>query len=374
MTLDLKKQIDFWIGNLLLFFLKPVVRLLGIILARNHDPAPKGEIAIIKLLGGGSLVIALPALLAIKKKYPDQKLLLITTPAIKLFAETLRIFDEYVIIDDRAFVQLFTSSFLALKRLWKIDTLIDYEVHSRLTTLFSLFTCARNRIGFYRDDVRDRQFFATHTIFFNLFYGSWYFYEEISKLLGCSIGDDQDARRHFISHLNIKGENDVSNRFKIGIGHGCSDLSPERMLAKEEWFKHFERYLKEDNNYEIHFLGGPKEKKIGDEIITHLAKRFPQVQFINQCGNLKLKESVELLATMNEFWGIDSALLHYSRLLGIKTIAYFGPTMPGSLIKPYSFLKEEIHYAQVPCSPCVHATEIPPCHGNNICIKNLFLS
>jgi ADP-heptose:LPS heptosyltransferase len=368
MNLDIKKYLDFWVGNLLLFFLKPIVRGLGKILKRNHSPIPQGEIAFIKLLGGGSLVIALPALLAIKKKYPQNRLLLITTPAIRPFAETLGIFDEFVIIDDSKAVTLATSSFTALLRLWRVDTVVDYEVHSRLTTLFALFTCARNRIGFYMEDVRDRQFFATHNIFFNLFYGSWYFYEEISKLMGAQIPSDVETRSHFMG-LNQLSKTPNPKR-RIGIGHGCSDLSPERMLSKEHWLIHFKQNLKVDS--EVNFLGGPKEKDLADEIIFHVKPHFPQNEFINQCGKMKLRESIAHLYQMDEFWGIDSALLHYARLLGIRTISYFGPTMPQSLIKPLSYLEEKINYKQIPCSPCVHVTETPPCHGNNQCIQNLF--
>jgi ADP-heptose:LPS heptosyltransferase len=370
MKLDLKKWIDFWLGNFLLLILKPIVMSLGKILGRNHDPLVMGEIAVIKLLGGGSLVIGLPALLGLKKRYPHQKIILVTTPAIRPFAETLGIFDEFLIIDDRKMTSLISSSFYSIKRLWKIDTIIDYEVHSRLTTLFALFTCARNRIGFYREDVKDRQFFATHNIFFNLFYGSWYFYEEISKLLGAIIPCDVETKEHFLSFNNISlRKNPI---LKIGIGHGCSDLSPERMLSKEHWLIHFKKTI--TSPCELHFLGGPKERELADEIIEYSKNFFSEVRFINNCGNMKLKESILLLSEMNEFWGIDSALLHYARLLGIKTTAWFGPTMPQSLIKNFSYLEETIHYEQIPCSPCVHVTETPPCHGNNKCIQSLFLS
>lgn len=124
MKLDIKKWLDFWVGNLFLFALKPIVISLGKILKRVHDPIPKGEIAFIKLLGGGSLVIAYPALLAIRKKYPKNKLLLVTTPAIKPFAQTLGIFDEYVILNDSGAMELAASSLKAILRLWKIDTIL----------------------------------------------------------------------------------------------------------------------------------------------------------------------------------------------------------------------------------------------------------
>lgn len=313
-------------------------------------------------------MIALPALLAIKQKYKNLKITLVTTKAIKPFADTLGIFDEYVIINDSDISNLIHSSFQSIKRLWRMDTIIDYEVHSRLTTLFALFTCARNRLGFYREDVKDRQYFATHTIFFNLFYGSWYFYEELSKLIGAIIPSEEETLEHFLAFNKLtKSHNFIK---KIGIGHGCSDLSPERMLSKEQWLIHFKKHI--TDACEIHFLGGPKEKDYGDEIIAFAKPHFPNIQFLNQCGKMKLKESVSTLYHMDEFWGIDSALLHFARLLGIKTIAYFGPTMPQSLIKPISYLEEEINYKQIPCSPCVHVTETPPCHGNNKCIQNLF--
>lgn len=370
MKLDFKKWLDFWVGNFLLFLLKPIVMGFGKVLKRNHDVIPRGEIAFIKLLGGGSLVIALPALLATRRKYPGSRILLITTPAIKPFAETLGIFDEFVIIDDSSPVKLALSSFKSILRLWRIDTIVDYEVHSRLTTLLALFTCARNRIGFYTEDVRDRQFFATHIIFFNLYYGSWYFYEEIARLMRCVIPHEDEVRAHFISFNNLsKLPNDCR---KIAIGHGCSDLSPERMLSKEMWKKHFLKHLQGKAN--VDFLGGPKERVFGEEIIDFIKQDFPTTEFNNSCGKMKLKESIAALYQSDEFWGIDSALLHFARLLGVKTIAYFGPTMPQSLIKNFSYLEETIHYKQIPCSPCVHVTETPPCLGNNQCIQNLFNS
>lgn len=373
MKIDFKKFIDFWIGNLLLLILKPMVRLLGLVLKRDHTPVIRGEIAILKLLGGGSLVIALPALLGLRKKYPDARFLMVTTPAIKPFAESLGIFDEYVIVNDQGLPKLLISSFKALWRLFKVDTIVDLEVHSRLSTIFCLFTCARNRIGFYREDVRDRLYFATHTIFFNLFFGAWYFYEEIAKLLGAEIPSSEEVRDFFRRQNSLNSPVPYKSS-KIGIGHGCSDLSPERMLSPEQWLIHFQNYINPELSYEVFFLGGPKEKDIGDRIIETLAPHFKNISFSNTCGKLRLTDSIRTLAQMNEFWGIDSALLHYARLLGVKTTAYFGPTMPQSLIKPLPYLEEKIIYQQVPCSPCVHNTEIPPCHGNNVCISKLFNS
>lgn len=67
-------------------------------MGRDHDLANCREIAIIKILGGGSLVIAYPALLALKQLTHVRKLTLVTTPAVKPFGELLGIFDEIIVI------------------------------------------------------------------------------------------------------------------------------------------------------------------------------------------------------------------------------------------------------------------------------------
>jgi hypothetical protein len=37
-------------------------------------------------------------------------------------------------------------------------------------------------------------------------------------------------------------------------------------------------------------------------------------------------------------------------------------------------LVETIHYRKTLCSPCIHLVSVPPCHGDNRCMKWLFAS
>lgn len=371
MNLYFKKILDFYIGGFLILVLRPITIVIGKFLRRNHDPLPNGDITVIKMLGGGSLVIGAGALLAIKRQYPEKKLRLVTTSGIVSFAQSLGVFDDILVVDDRNILGLVLSSLKVLKRLFKTDTILDYEVYSRLTTIFALMTCARNRIGFYRESVESRKNFSTHVVYFNLYYGSWYFYEELSKLLGCTIPSDTDVRDHFLK-LHAIDRQPSMGLTKIGIGHGCSDLSLERMLSPDEWKILASRYLEANKSYEIHFYGVKKDGIIATEIISKLKELPFKMNFFDHCGETNLAGSIKAMSNMDEFWAIDSSLLHYSRLIGIKSVSIFGPTSPQSLLKPLSYLSEEILYEQIPCSPCVHVTEDPPCNGNNICIKNLF--
>ena len=71
-------------------------------------------IAVVKFLGGGSLTLAAPALLALKKRYPDAEFLLLTTPAVRANAELLGIYDRIFLFSPRkpfsAFKTLFPPS------------------------------------------------------------------------------------------------------------------------------------------------------------------------------------------------------------------------------------------------------------------------
>lgn len=371
MNLTIKKVLDFYLGGFFILVLRPVTILLGKILRRNHDPIPRGDITVIKMLGGGSLVIGAAALLALKKTYPNQKLRLLTTPGIVPFAKSLGFFDEILVINDKSFFTMVTSSLGIIKKLFKTDTIIDYEVYSRLTTIFALVTCARNRIGFYRESVEARKNFSTHIVYFNLYYGSWYFYEQISRLMGCEIPSDKEVRDYFLHFQKIE-RSEVHSNIRIGIGHGCSDLSHERMLSPVEWRKLAAKNLKAGTGYEFHFYGVKSDSIIAKEIINELKSLSFEMSFHDHCGEFNLNGSIQHMAQMDWFWAIDSSLLHYSRLMGLKTLSVFGPTSPQSLIKKLSYLEETILYEQIPCSPCVHVTESPPCEGKNICIQNLF--
>ena len=238
-----------------------------------------------------------------------------------------------------------------------------------------MLTLARNRIGFYLQSVFWRRTIYTHLIFFNRFSGAYHFYEKIVRTLGASPPSSlEDCRAQIGSSLRLAGQirRPPGSGLRIGVGHACSDLSVERMMSPSQWEQFFNRNLPDRDDVEVHLLGGRDDRQLAQRIGERLEATFTRVGFHNHCGEAKLSDSLLILAGMDEFWGIDSSLLHYARLFGLKCRSVWGPTAPRTLLKPFPGLEEEIWYAGVPCSPCVHITEIPPCHGNNICIKTLF--
>ena len=88
MKLQTKKLIDCYLGGFLMFVMKPIVILLGFILRRDHALQVQGDICFIKMLGGGSLVVAYPTILGLRNRHPSSKFILISTNSIKESAHT----------------------------------------------------------------------------------------------------------------------------------------------------------------------------------------------------------------------------------------------------------------------------------------------
>jgi ADP-heptose:LPS heptosyltransferase len=344
--------------------------MLGLLLKRNHNLIPQKEVVFIKMLGGGSVLLAMPAILGIKKKYPEVKLTLYTTPTVSKFAETLNIFDRILVVNEDSLFSLIKSGISNLIKILKVDTVVDLEVYSLLSTSLSVFTLARNRIGFYYSTTFRRKELHTHLIFLNRSSGIYHFYEEVAWLMGAKPATMVECGDWFRSHFKAHTLEVLSEKTKIAVNHACSDMGRERMLSVEQWVEIFQKRKITDEH--VYFLGIKKDAVMAQQIVERLQPLFPQAKFFNKCGSYSLQETLTVLKECQEFYGIDSALLHFARLLRLKVTSYWGPTDPATRLKPVEGLQETVHYNKIPCSPCIHITGQPPCHGNNLCMKNIF--
>jgi ADP-heptose:LPS heptosyltransferase len=367
-----KQKIDLWIGVPLLLLLKPAVLILGQVLRRDHALEVRRDIVFLKFQGGGSLVIALPAILGLRKRYPEARFRLVTTRGVLPFAEALGVFDELVSIDDSSLLKVILSGVLGLSRVFRCDTLVDLEVYSFLSAVFGLGTLARNRLSFYLESTFWRRGMFTHLIFLNRFSGIYHFYEDLAARLGAAPAGSDSCRASVMRAISV-GSAPVTRGAgrRILIGAGCSDFAKERLLSPLQWRAVLAAELR--SPCEVVFLGGATDRELSARIIDELQpSAVPEVVFRNECGRMKLAASLLLLAGGDVFFGVDSGLLHFARLFGVPSVSFWGPTDPATRLKPVAGLEETVRYLKTACSPCVHVAESPPCAGANICIAGLF--
>jgi len=370
MNIKLKLAIDYYVGGAIHILLKPFVFTIGKILRRDHSLKHIEEITIIKMLGGGSLVIAYPSLLALKRKYPKLRLNLVTTIPIKHFAEILGLFDEIIVIREDSGLHLVIDSLRAIARLWRAKALVDLEIHSRLSSVFTLLTCARNRIGIYTDVSFWRKSLYTHLLFYNKYAPVYALYDQIVRLAGADPVDFESAKNEFASKIQRDPKAiSTPDKVDIGIAPGCSDLGKERMLTAGQWLQVLQKRCSVQKNGVFHFIGSHQDKALAGAIISQLQALFPEIECHNRCGGTSLRDAIKLINQLDVLYCIDSGLIHFARLLGVKTISFWGPTDPSMRLRPDSHVQAETHYAALSCSPCVHIVSEAPCYGNNICMN-----
>jgi ADP-heptose:LPS heptosyltransferase len=365
MTLHLRKQIDFYVGNLLIGLIYPLVRLAAFILRRDHSIDALNSsrhVAFVKLLGGGSIFIALPAIEAIKKGRSDRQISIVCSRSVEGFAKTMGVFDRIVVIDDRSLASLLRSGLAAAHFLWReADLSVDLEVHSRLTTLLTTAAGVRNRIGLVDHASLWRRRLYTHAVYVNPFGRIFESYDALPRLIDGGSSSVDLTYRNLRAQLQL----DSHRPQQVALGVGCSDLALERQLSINAWSEILQGIERRRPTTEFVFIGGPGDRALAEEI-----RSKSQLKAIvqNKCGELSLRESLRELGRSSVYLGIDSALLHFARALTPTVVGFWGPTRQDSLLRPLSLNELQLS-RQVSCSPCVHFTQSPPCRGQNHCMS-----
>ena len=380
MQIESKQRLDRLLGWCLLLPLRPLVRLAGRLARRDHRTEPAGEIVVIKLLGGGSLLLAFPALLGLRRRHPRLLLTVVCSGNVRPFAEALGLFDRIEVVDDsRGLRRLLWSGGRVLAALLRrrVDTVLDLEIYSVLTTVFSSLTCARNRIGFYLENTYWRRNVHTHLVFFNRSAGVFHFYDAAVRLLGAEPAGMEECRLHLAARLDrSRTESGLRAIPGLGagepftaVGAGCSDLGQVRQMPVGEW-RAFARRCRAALVGHWIFLGGPDDREVSETVARAVSQELgDSFWWTNLCGELPLEDSLAVLERAHRFVGVDSALLHAARLLRVPSISFWGATDPTTRLRPVSGFEEEIHYRPPICSPCIHVAETPPCKGDNVCMQ-----
>ena len=367
MHIRIKQLADRYLGYLLIAAFLPITRLLGIVLKRNHSLEHRPEnILFIKILGLGSLILTLESVSAIKRKYTDARLILLTDNNIANGIAPFKAFDEIWKIESDNPFSVLSKSFRFLFKSWRLKKLwvVDLEVYSKLTTVYSLLTFSINRFGFHLAPVFFRKYLNTHNVIFNQSVFLEDNYLRMAETVAGEIKKNKSPAQQQRKDEHLKPY--------IVLNNTCSDLAPTRKLP-DPTFAEICQWVLEDTSYRLALLGTPKDKESLEKFIRETPALFSQTErIICFSGNNDfdayysfLSEQCACLVT------IDSGPLHIARALGLPTVSVWGPTNPENYLKVLPEEKERhlYHYKQVSCSPCVHRFEKLPCGGDNFCMK-----
>lgn len=360
--------IDRYIGIFISVFLNVFVRLAGYLFRINHALDRKfNTIAVCKFKGMGSVIQATPLLQSLRKSFPGIRIVFVSTDANREILNKISCIDHIITLSDRSFLKLISGTVSLLFKLWKYKpgVYIDLEVYSNFSSLITTLSFARNRMGYYRQSSHYRMGIYTHMMYYNIKAPVWQIYLQFARMLHCSCLVEE-----LYTFTAEKPDSNNTNQFMniapqtyILVNPNTSDLRTERRWPPERFAGLIKKIRIEFPDLYI-FITGSKSEQAYVHKISSLV--LPDDKISDISGFSGLDDLLYLIQNTRLFITNDSGPMHLAFALKTRVLALFGACAPEKY-GVYNFFHAV--YKNVYCSPCVHEFDIPPCRGDNQCMK-----
>ena len=363
------KFIDKRIGNVICRFLGIFSRKSA---AKYVDLSPK-KILVIQLWGIGETVLTLPAIEALRLKYPQSRIEILTTSRNKdVYFENKNINDTI-----QAKLNPFSIIWFILKNFRKYELAIDMEEYLNISSIITFFA-SKFSVGFSHESrsklytvkvaYNDKQHAALTFLDLIKAIGTQY---ELKKLPGLNFSSkDKKFVDNFLKKNKIK-----KGDFLACVAPGAAESAKSRMWPHERYAELCDEMLAR-HNIKIIFAGTQNESELIDEIIKKIEHKE---RAINSAGKVSLIQLFYLVSKCRIFIGNDSGPMHIAAAQGVKTLGLFGPNLP-QRFGPFGEGNVGL-YKGYNCefSPCVnvHKGQVPDClyprNSNDYqkCMKNI---
>jgi lipopolysaccharide heptosyltransferase II len=333
-------------------------------------PVAPREILIVKFCCMGDAVLVLPALRALKEKFPGAHVTMLCTP------RTVGIFGDCPHLDEVQLFQLTGSKgmgefltsgvrslfgTLARLRARRFDLAIDFDNYYNGTTFLSFLAGIPMRIGF--DPPRQgRRFLLTHPVRYAGDRHMVEFYLDLVRAAGVEpvhkapeirVGEDLAA---WAEGFLAEGGLASGGRPRVALSPGRS----------EAW--HFIRWSEADfaaTGEALHrafgarvlLVGGPAEVAIAERMQSALVARG--VPVLSAVGKASLHQSEALMRACDLLVCNDSGPMHLAAAVGTPTLAVFGPA---NHLRwgPYG-PRHRVARLDLDCSPCLFMGKLGVC-------------
>lgn len=373
MKLSTKRHVDHYIGLPLALILNFAARMVGFLLRRDHSVEPVKRVLFMKFQGMGSLMLAKPAIAALRQQHPKAEFIFWGSPCTCQLAKLMPEFDTVYTLQDGTFRSAVLSVSVTLFRLWRqpMDWAFDLEVYSKISSILMLLTCARNRTSFATGSAAFRRNLHTHLVLFNRYQ---YLGIAYSRLLGVAGAPSsmpwlgtwtnqwpgQNILKLNIANLN---QRPIKENYFV-INPHAGPLALERRWPLTKYAKLMELLLRNLTDHKIVLIGHGSFEREQSQLFVH------HERVVNLTDTLTLSETIQYLAHAKMVISGDTAPLHLALATQTRVLGLFGPTRAETYFpsfRPHSHAITLDLY----CSPCVHHWPTPPCLGNNVCLKAL---
>lgn len=362
MNTKTKLALDRMLGTFVAYPLNFLVRLMGKITRFDHSLKKEmDKIVVCKFKGMGSIIQTTPLLQTLRNRYPNAKIVFVSSEENRGILERINVIDEIFIVRDNGIFNLLGSTIKVITKLirFRADVYIDLEIYSNYSSIITTVSLARDRFGYYLRSNRYRMGMYTHMMYFNAKAPIAEAYLQFARLLNINeIHSDL---------LSIEEKTDHKPKLietpYLVVNPNASDLRYERRWPYENFIALIKQVRELNPELTIYLIGSKGESEYVKQISSH----FPDDQgVIDLSGKTSLNELIELLRNAKLLITNDTGPMHLASSLNTSVLAMFGPCSP----KQYGLGKNvQPIYKNAYCSPCVHEFVVPPCKGNNQCMQ-----
>jgi ADP-heptose:LPS heptosyltransferase len=383
MKLATMRRVDYWVGVPLCFLLTLAVRLLEALRGRRPEGAPR-KILFIELSEMGSTIIASAMIRRVQQRYGDAEHCFCIFKKNAASLRLLGLFREANIfkIRDDSLAHMATDvwRFMAFCRRERIDTVIDLELFSRISSLLSLLSGATTRVGFhnYRGEGLYRGEHLTHRVNYNSYHHMSQNFLALVEALESP--DETPSPKRVIprqpSPVRVPLDPEAfayvqaelqrcfpltAQHSVIVVNHDAGNLLAIRSWPVERYIALIQRLLANDPRRVVVLMG------IGEaaESARTITRRVADPRCVDFVGRTRtLTDVLQLFHQSDLLITNDSGPAHFATLTPIKSITLYGPETPvlyGTLGEHNVDL-----FAKLACSPCLSALN----HRHSPCVDN----
>lgn len=347
-------------------------------------PLPRTQnILAIKFFGMGTILLAVPSLIELKKKNPGSRLILFTLLSNRELCEMLDCLDKVIYLDIRDPWSFFKSFGAALRDIKKdrcqLVLNLEFLTHfsAIVTLLVTLFDRQTTIVGFsspypWRKSLNTSNVCFDHTrhvirifakaissITKESFEPSWSCVQE-------ALCKNMDA--HFFQRLLDQHPRIKACSFFVVMNVNAGELSHERRWPMAYFSKIADDFIQLPD-VALLLIGTEQDKEYVAEFQRTLP---PSERVINLCGKTNLKELIGLLSRSDLVITNDGGPVHFAAAVGTSTVSFFGPETP-YLYGPIGDQdKHAVFYHDHICSPCltIYNAKMVNCR-NNVCLQKI---
>ncbi len=315
----------------------------------------KKKILFINFGGLGDEILFLPAMISVKKEFPESEITLALEPRSKGITSLTNIVDKTLFADIKG-SKKYLELFKLLTKIWtqNFDIVIS-SGSNKFISIFLFLTFIKKRYGYNSGKL-----------------------SEILLTQAVDLNKNQYAAKMY--HDLVRGITDINTELpQIDIERrevepntalihpGVSLLSVKKNMIKtipaEVWAEVVEKLA--DSGKKVILAGGPDDK----ETIETITRIVPEGKYTNMFGKTKnLRELAELISGAEIFLCSDSAPLHIAVALGVKTYVIFGSTDDKKLIPQNNQVIPIKAACNCPLQPCLWERRQTTCEALD-CLK-----